>query len=807
MRFKIFKILIFVCIATVSSNLFAQQGIGTETPDKSAALEIKSEKRGLLIPRVSLESITDNTTISDGNVESLLVYNINEEDEMIPGYYYWSDSENKWIKLLVEGDESGNEIETSWLEQITDDPAIDNDQNIYQDGNVAVGKTTGFLNDVALDVFGSIRGGDPDDGTFGANSIAVGDGVIAEGDNSVAFGYQSEATAYGAFAGGGFQNSNNDPEQKGGKASGKGSFAFGRETEAIGNYSVAMGKDVKASRISSVAFGSNTKAYGNYSFASGYYTKAGAFQTVIGRYNAFRNDNIQDWNDIEPLFQVGNGTNSENVNRQNAMTILKDGKVGIGMLDDLNLEKPQEILDIGGYVKPNNENNYSQDSLHKVRVRDLSYTEGNTANDKIVTVNTEGVLRSINADELGGNNDNEGPWLNQDDDLPAINNNDSIYQKGNVAIGKTDDFLKDVALDVQGSFRGGNNSDNTVEIGLNSFGYGKDVKASGNYSFAMGRKYGDSIKASGNNSFAFGSGAQASGLESFAFGQKAKSIQNRSFSFGLNVRAGSSLDQVETGKFSFAFGNKATTEKDYSFAFGLNVKASNKHEFVFGRYNAIQNDSDTRFQLSDGSATTAKNLMTILKDGEVGIGIDGEDNAAKPTEMLDIGGYPDENPDDDDLHKVRIRDLPITDGDANDKIVVVDGDGILKSVGSNQMVTMPKFFHMPAVMVPVSAGSDLINNTTYYYNNSTEIFTVDLHQIYSNQFGMTNNNTSVSSAGTSHDLPVLEEDELIYNITYFDNTVFDNVSVNDDGELSYKIFDNAEPSAKTYMNIVFEVID
>lgn len=30
----------------------AQQGIGTDEPNKSAALEIKSEKRGLLIPRV-----------------------------------------------------------------------------------------------------------------------------------------------------------------------------------------------------------------------------------------------------------------------------------------------------------------------------------------------------------------------------------------------------------------------------------------------------------------------------------------------------------------------------------------------------------------------------------------------------------------------------------------------------------------------------------------------------------------------------------------------------------------------------------
>src|SRR5699024_2200944 len=124
MHLKLFQIVILVCCVAVSSSLFAQQGIGTENPNKSAALEIESSSRGLLIPRVSLQNITDGTTIRDGNIESLLVYNINSQNDMIPGYYYWSASENKWIKLLVEGDDFGNQNENSWLEQLTNDPAI-----------------------------------------------------------------------------------------------------------------------------------------------------------------------------------------------------------------------------------------------------------------------------------------------------------------------------------------------------------------------------------------------------------------------------------------------------------------------------------------------------------------------------------------------------------------------------------------------------------------------------------------------------------------------------------------------------------
>lgn len=55
--------------------LFAQSvGIGTATPDASARLEVSSSNQGVLIPRVSLSSPTDATTIANP-ATSLLVYN------------------------------------------------------------------------------------------------------------------------------------------------------------------------------------------------------------------------------------------------------------------------------------------------------------------------------------------------------------------------------------------------------------------------------------------------------------------------------------------------------------------------------------------------------------------------------------------------------------------------------------------------------------------------------------------------------------------------------------------------------------
>src|SRR5699024_2434546 len=63
------------------------------------------------------------------------------------------------------------------------------------------------------------------------------------------------------------------------------------------------------------------------------------------------------------------------------------------------------------------------------------------------------------------------------------------------------------------------------------------------------------------------------------------------------------------------------------------------------------------------------NAFTVLVEGRTGIGIDGEENDAKPTEMLDIG-----------KGRVKIRDLPVTSGTNTQKIVVVDGDGVLRSI-------------------------------------------------------------------------------------------------------------------------------
>lgn len=78
-------------------------GIGTGTPDASARLEISSTNQGVLIPRVSLTSPTDATTIPNP-AASLLVYNTNTTMPQGVGYYYnaGTAAAPRWISISNE---------------------------------------------------------------------------------------------------------------------------------------------------------------------------------------------------------------------------------------------------------------------------------------------------------------------------------------------------------------------------------------------------------------------------------------------------------------------------------------------------------------------------------------------------------------------------------------------------------------------------------------------------------------------------------------------------------------------------------
>lgn len=97
---------IFLCVALCSGVLgFAQVGLGTHVPNLSTQLHVSASDKGVLIPQVSLQGLTDQQTIKPGNVESLLVYNTNSNGELVPGYYFWKGT--TWTRLLTSLDDVG----------------------------------------------------------------------------------------------------------------------------------------------------------------------------------------------------------------------------------------------------------------------------------------------------------------------------------------------------------------------------------------------------------------------------------------------------------------------------------------------------------------------------------------------------------------------------------------------------------------------------------------------------------------------------------------------------------------------------
>jgi hypothetical protein len=178
-------------------------------------------------------------------------------------------------------------------------------------------------------------------------AFAIGTQDTASGKYSIAMGYRTLAIGEYSTALGSHTKANNNFSTALGdytKAIGEYSTAMGSNTKAIGKYSTSAGLYSAATGDYSTALGYATKAEGNFSVAMGDATIAkSTCETVIG----ILNDTTASTNSIflvptDPLFIIGNGSFSNNT-RHNAVTVLKNGKVGI------NSNTPSHLLTLNAY--------------------------------------------------------------------------------------------------------------------------------------------------------------------------------------------------------------------------------------------------------------------------------------------------------------------------------------------------------------------------------------------------------------------------------------------------------------------------
>ena len=106
MKIKALYILLVYILITQSG--FSQTGIGTTTPNASAKLDVFSNNKGFLPPRVTLTSVTDATTIASP-AEGLLVYNLGSVG-LQAGYYYWNGA--SWATIAT-ATSAGNGVAAS----------------------------------------------------------------------------------------------------------------------------------------------------------------------------------------------------------------------------------------------------------------------------------------------------------------------------------------------------------------------------------------------------------------------------------------------------------------------------------------------------------------------------------------------------------------------------------------------------------------------------------------------------------------------------------------------------------------------
>ena len=236
----------------------------------------------------------------------------------------------------------------------------------------------------------------------GQSSTAIGRNTTASGEASTAMGQSSNAGNVYATAIG-FQST----------ASAYTSTAMGDRAMASNPFSTSIGTQTTSGAAYSMAIGAKTTSSGQYSLAMGYDNTAQSFaENTLGMFNtSYTPSSTNSWVAEDRLLSVGNGSSSGN--RSNALTILKNGNLGLGT------ETPDTTFHLVGKMK---------------------YQDGTQANGYVLTSDANGNASwaANTGDNLGNHNatltiNTNNNWISGDGGNEGIMINDD----GQVGIGVT----------------------------------------------------------------------------------------------------------------------------------------------------------------------------------------------------------------------------------------------------------------------------------------------------------------------------------------------------------------------------------
>ncbi|WAC13752.1 tail fiber domain-containing protein [Dyadobacter pollutisoli] len=217
-------------------------------------------------------------------------------------------------------------------------------------------------------------------------------------------------------------------------------------------------------------------------------------------------------------------------------------------------------------------------------------------------------------------------------------NNDPIVQTGILGSGG---ILANPAEDAnliwyprKAAFRAGlvlNDAWDDSNIGTASFAAGNNTQASGPLSVSLG----DNSIASGSGSIAMGNRSYASDVGAIAIGRKCLATSSHTLAIGDNSHA--------SAENSTAIGLEAHSTGDRSFSQGTRTFAKAVESVTLGAYNDDQDTpskqiaiNDRIFQIGNGDDKGRSNAVTILRNGNFGIG----STVLEPKYILDIAERP-----------------------------------------------------------------------------------------------------------------------------------------------------------------------
>jgi hypothetical protein len=349
----------------ISNNNLGNVGIGIDTPDPNAygfsnlnkILEISNNG----VPNSPSQLVLSSEVSGIGNIGGVLFVNKNttvSEKRMAGMVATYNDA-------ILDYDSDGiYELGTSLGFFTNKDGIMSQKMKIKINGDVGIGTTTPFAK---LDVAGKTRTTDLQVTTN------AGTGKVLTSDASGNATWQTANTGWGLNGNAGTNPATNyigtnDAQNFSIKTNGQeralfknggnielgttnstsaGSIAIGISNTASGNNSISIGQNSFSIGNNSLSFSIFSKASGNYSTAFGYGNETKSFgSTVTGLFNdKSDNPNPNTPASNDRIFQVGNGTSILDADRNNAITVLRNGNTGIGVL------APTTKLEVNGFTK------------------------------------------------------------------------------------------------------------------------------------------------------------------------------------------------------------------------------------------------------------------------------------------------------------------------------------------------------------------------------------------------------------------------------------------------------------------------